>query len=68
MRWKGSLDDITSRFERSVLTQLYRLAIRYVNWRNGWGIAHRDLWLREYGLPSQKKGEGRKRPPDKAFL
>ncbi len=56
---EGSLDEITSRFERSVLTQLYRsypstrkLAKRRL------GVSHTAIAnkLREYGL-SQKKSE-----------
>ncbi len=38
---EGSLDDITRRFERSVLTQLYRSYPAHVSWRSGWGVAYR---------------------------
>ncbi|WP_147198107.1 transcriptional regulator TyrR [Pantoea sp. CCBC3-3-1] len=56
---EGSLDDITSRFERSVLTRLY---LSYPSTRKlakRLGVSHTAIAnkLREYGL-SQKKGEG----------
>ncbi|MCW7363686.1 TyrR/PhhR family helix-turn-helix DNA-binding protein [Escherichia coli] len=55
---EGSLDEITSRFERSVLTQLYP---RYPSTRKlakRLGVSHTAIAnkLREYGL-SQKKNE-----------
>lgn len=55
---EGSLDDITSRFERSVLTRLY---LSYPSTRKlakRLGVSHTAIAnkLREYGL-SQKKGE-----------
>jgi transcriptional regulator of aroF, aroG, tyrA and aromatic amino acid transport len=55
---EGSLDDITRRFERSVLTQLYRIYPSTASWRNALGVSHTAIAnkLREYGL-SQKKGE-----------
>ncbi len=34
---EGSLDDITSRFERSVLTQLYRSYQAHASWPSGLG-------------------------------
>ena len=60
-RWakamEGSLDDITSRFERSVLTQLYRSypSTRKLAKR---GVSHTAIAnkLREYGL-NHKKGD-----------
>ncbi|MCE0491560.1 transcriptional regulator TyrR [Pantoea sp. Mb-10] len=56
---EGSLDDITSRFERSVLTRLY---ISYPSTRKlakRLGVSHTAIAnkLREYGL-GQKRGEG----------
>ncbi|MDU4093293.1 MAG: transcriptional regulator TyrR, partial [Pantoea sp.] len=55
---EGSLDEITSRFERSVLTRLY---LSYPSTRKlarRLGVSHTAIAnkLREYGL-SQKKGE-----------
>ncbi|WP_017346214.1 transcriptional regulator TyrR [Pantoea sp. A4] len=56
---EGSLDEITSRFERSVLTRLY---LSYPSTRKlakRLGVSHTAIAnkLREYGL-SQKRGEG----------
>ncbi|KQN55753.1 transcriptional regulator TyrR [Erwinia sp. E602] len=56
---EGSLDDITSRFERSVLTRLY---LSYPSTRKlakRLGVSHTAIAnkLREYGL-SQKKSDG----------
>ncbi len=55
---EGSLDDITSRFERSVLTQLYRSYPSTRKLAKRLGVSHTAIAnkLREYGL-SQKKGE-----------
>lgn len=54
---EGSLDEITSRFERSVLTQLY---MNYPSTRKlakRLGVSHTAIAnkLREYGLSQQKK-------------
>jgi len=55
---EGSLDDITSRFERSVLTQLYRSYPSTRKLAKRLGVSHTAIAnkLREYGL-SQKKNE-----------
>ena len=55
---EGSLDDITSRFERSVLTQLYRSYPSTRKLAKRLGVSHTAIAnkLREYGL-NQKKGE-----------
>jgi Transcriptional regulator of aromatic amino acids metabolism len=55
---EGSLDDITRRFERSVLTQLYRSFPSTRKLAKRLGVSHTAIAnkLREYGL-SQKKGE-----------
>ncbi len=55
---EGSLDDITSRFERSVLIQLYRSYPSTRKLAKRLGVSHTAIAnkLREYGL-SQKKGE-----------
>jgi len=55
---EGSLDDITSRFERSVLTQLYRSYPSTRKLAKRLGVSHTAIAnkLREYGL-SQKKSE-----------
>ena len=55
---EGSLDDITSRFERSVLIQLYRNYPSTRKLAKRLGVSHTAIAnkLREYGL-SQKKGE-----------
>ncbi|SFQ98827.1 transcriptional regulator of aroF, aroG, tyrA and aromatic amino acid transport [Enterobacter sp. kpr-6] len=55
---EGSLDDITSRFERSVLTQLYRSYPSTRKLAKRLGVSHTAIAnkLREYGL-SQKKGD-----------
>lgn len=55
---EGSLDDITSRFERSVLTQLYRNYPSTRKLAKRLGVSHTAIAnkLREYGL-SQKKGD-----------
>ena len=55
---EGSLDDITSRFERSVLTQLYRDYPSTRKLAKRLGVSHTAIAnkLREYGL-SQKKGD-----------
>ena len=55
---EGSLDEITSRFERSVLTQLYRSFPSTRKLAKRLGVSHTAIAnkLREYGL-SQKKGE-----------
>ncbi|HEY2454611.1 MAG TPA: transcriptional regulator TyrR [Scandinavium sp.] len=55
---EGSLDDITSRFERSVLTQLYRSFPSTRKLAKRLGVSHTAIAnkLREYGL-SQKKNE-----------
>lgn len=56
---EGSLDDITRRFERSVLTQLYRTYPSTRKLARRLGVSHTAIAnkLREYGL-SQRKGEG----------
>lgn len=56
---EGSLDEITSRFERSVLTQLY---MNYPSTRKlakRLGVSHTAIAnkLREYGLSQQKKAK-----------
>ncbi|XTZ40329.1 transcriptional regulator TyrR [Salmonella enterica] len=55
---EGSLDDITSRFERSVLTQLYRNYPSTRKLAKRLGVSHTAIAnkLREYGL-NQKKSE-----------
>lgn len=55
---EGSLDDITRRFERSVLTQLYRSYPSTRKLAKRLGVSHTAIAnkLREYGL-SQRKGE-----------
>ena len=55
---EGSLDDITRRFERSVLTQLYRSYPSTRKLAKRLGVSHTAIAnkLREYGL-SNKKGE-----------
>ena len=55
---EGSLDDITRRFERSVLTQLYRSFPSTRKLARRLGVSHTAIAnkLREYGL-SQKKGD-----------
>jgi len=55
---EGSLDDITSRFERWVLIQLYRSYPSTRKLAKRLGVSHTAIAnkLREYGL-SQKKGE-----------
>ncbi|MBS1204559.1 MAG: DNA-binding transcriptional regulator TyrR [Proteobacteria bacterium] len=55
---EGSLDEITSRFERSVLTQLYRNYPSTRKLARRLGVSHTAIAnkLREYGL-SQKKNE-----------
>lgn len=55
---EGSLDDITSRFERSVLTQLYRNYPSTRKLAKRLGVSHTAIAnkLREYGL-SQKKND-----------
>ena len=55
---EGSLDDITRRFERSVLTQLYRSYPSTRKLAKRLGVSHTAIAnkLREYGL-SQKKGD-----------
>ncbi|MFK3658946.1 transcriptional regulator TyrR [Scandinavium sp. NPDC088450] len=55
---EGSLDEITSRFERSVLTQLYRSFPSTRKLAKRLGVSHTAIAnkLREYGL-SQKKGD-----------
>ena len=55
---EGSLDDITSRFERSVLTQLYRNYPSTRKLAKRLGVSHTAIAnkLREYGL-SQKKSD-----------
>ena len=55
---EGSLDDITRRFERSVLTQLYRSYPSTRKLAKRLGASHTAIAnkLREYGL-SNKKGE-----------
>lgn len=55
---EGSLDDITSRFERSVLTQLYRSYPSTRKLAKRLGVSHTAIAnkLREYGL-SQRRGE-----------
>lgn len=65
---EGSLDEITSRFERSVLTQLY---MNYPSTRKlakRLGVSHTAIAnkLREYGLSQQKKAKSNavmKMPP-----
>ena len=55
---EGSLDDITSRFERSVLTQLYRSYPSTRKLAKRLGVSHTAIAnkLREYGL-NHKKGD-----------
>ncbi|WP_077951260.1 TyrR/PhhR family helix-turn-helix DNA-binding protein, partial [Salmonella enterica] len=55
---EGSLDEITCRFERSVLTQLYRSYPSTRKRAKRLGVSHTGIAnkLREYGL-SQKRGE-----------
>lgn len=55
---EGSLDEITGRFERSVLTQLYRSYPSTRKLAKRLGVSHTAIAnkLREYGL-SQKRGE-----------
>ena len=55
---EGSLDDIPRRFERSVLTQLYRSYPSTRKLAKRLGVSHTAIAnkLREYGL-SQKKGD-----------
>lgn len=55
---EGSLDDITRRFERSVLIQLYRSYPSTRKLAKRLGVSHTAIAnkLREYGL-SQKKGD-----------
>ena len=58
---EGSLDDITSRFERSVLTKLY---LSYPSTRKlakRLGVSHTAIAnkLREYGLSKKAEGEGK---------
>jgi len=58
---EGSLDDITSRFERSVLTKLY---LSYPSTRKlakRLGVSHTAIAnkLREYGLSKKTDGEGK---------
>ena len=55
---EGSLDDITSRFERSVLTQLYRNYPSTRKLAKRLGVSHTAIAnkLREYGL-NQKKAD-----------
>jgi len=55
---EGSLDDITRRFERSVLTQLYRSYPSTRKLARRLGVSHTAIAnkLREYGL-SQRKSE-----------
>ena len=55
---EGSLDDITRRFERSVLTQLYRSFPSTRKLAKRLGVSHTAIAnkLREYGL-NQKKSE-----------
>lgn len=55
---EGSLDDITRRFERSVLTQLYRSFPSTRKLAKRLGVSHTAIAnkLREYGL-NQKKGD-----------
>jgi TyrR family helix-turn-helix protein len=58
---EGSLDDITRRFERSVLTQLYRSFPSTRKLAKRLGVSHTAIAnkLREYGL-SQKKAKSRR--------
>lgn len=55
---EGTLDDITSRFERSILIQLYQSYPSTRKLAKRLGVSHTAIAnkLREYGL-SQKKGE-----------
>ena len=55
---EGSLDDITRRFERSVLNQLYRSYPSTRKLAKRLGVSHTAIAnkLREYGL-NQKKGD-----------
>ena len=55
---EGSLDDITRRFERSVLAQLYHSYPSTRKLAKRLGVSHTAIAnkLREYGL-SSKKGE-----------
>ena len=62
----GSLDDISKRFERSVLTRLYRTYPSTRKLAKRLGVSHTAIAnkLREYGLSSRKggvEGEERKR-------
>ncbi|RPH31010.1 transcriptional regulator TyrR [Buttiauxella warmboldiae] len=56
---EGSLDDITSRFERSVLTQLYRTYPSTRKLAKRLGVSHTAIAnkLREYGLNQRKTDE-----------
>lgn len=56
---EGSLDDITSRFERSVLTQLYRSYPSTRKLAKRLGVSHTAIAnkLREYGLSQRKADE-----------
>ena len=56
---EGSLDDITSRFERSVLTQLYRSYPSTRKLAKRLGVSHTAIAnkLREYGLNQKKSDE-----------
>ena len=56
---EGSLDDITSRFERSVLTQLYRNYPSTRKLAKRLGVSHTAIAnkLREYGLSHKKSDE-----------
>jgi transcriptional regulator of aroF, aroG, tyrA and aromatic amino acid transport len=61
---EGSLDDITRRFERSVLTQLYRSFPSTRKLAKRLGVSHTAIAnkLREYGL-SQKKATSNAHQP-----
>jgi Transcriptional regulator of aromatic amino acids metabolism len=56
---EGSLDEITSRFERSVLTQLYRSFPSTRKLAKRLGVSHTAIAnkLREYGLSNKKSEE-----------
>ena len=56
---EGSLDDITRRFERSVLVQLYRAYPSTRKLAKRLGVSHTAIAnkLREYGLGQRRGGD-----------
>jgi transcriptional regulator of aroF, aroG, tyrA and aromatic amino acid transport len=56
---EGSLDDISKRFERSVLTRLYQTYPSTRKLAKRLGVSHTAIAnkLREYGLSSRKGGD-----------